>query len=127
MKSICCGCLLPVTRGLLPFRLRLLANISAMRAWVWEHMALVRALAVAGDAYFQEQLEKEIAQIIALPQTQMQAAAAVCEMLGLIEKEKPAESIWNLKTMPGGIIDLEFIAQYAVLTAKGGFNRQDNR
>jgi len=91
------------------------------QAWVWEHMALTRARVVAGDVLFQKQLEKEIAQIIALPRVEAQVADAVCEMRSLVEKEKPAETIRDLKTMPGGIIDLEFIAQYAVLMAKTEF------
>ena len=33
-----------------------------------------------------------------------------------IEEEKPAASIWDIKLASGGIIDLEFIAQTAVLT-----------
>jgi glutamate-ammonia-ligase adenylyltransferase len=41
----------------------------------------------------------------------------VREMRALIEQEKPPESIWDLKLIPGGLIDIEFIAQYLRLTA----------
>ena len=34
----------------------------------------------------------------------------------MIEKEKPPRDLWDLKLVPGGLIDLEFIAQVAVLT-----------
>ncbi|EJF75248.1 glutamate-ammonia-ligase adenylyltransferase [Bartonella alsatica IBS 382] len=37
-------------------------------------------------------------------------------MRTLIEKEKPPKNRWDLKTMPGGIMDLEFIAQFALIT-----------
>ncbi len=40
-------------------------------------------------------------------------------MRALIEKEKPPASIWDLKLIPGGLIDIEFIAQYLRLTAAG--------
>lgn len=90
-------------------------------AWEWEHMALTRARAVAGDMLFCRQLEQEVAHIIALPRTEKDVATAVCDMRALLEKEKPAKSIWDLKTMPGGIIDLEFMAQYAVLTGKAEY------
>lgn len=90
-------------------------------AWGWEHMALTRARTVAGDALFREQLEEEVAQIIALPRNAAHVATEVCDMRGLIEKEKPARTLWDLKTLPGGIIDLEFIAQYAVLTGRAAF------
>jgi glutamate-ammonia-ligase adenylyltransferase len=38
-------------------------------------------------------------------------------MRELIEKEKPPESLWDLKLIPGGVIDVEFIAQYLALIA----------
>ena len=36
-------------------------------------------------------------------------------MRALIDKEKPPRDLWDLKLIPGGLIDLEFIAQVAVL------------
>ncbi len=39
-------------------------------------------------------------------------------MRALIEKEKPPHDKWDMKLIPGGLIDLEFIAQYAVLTGQ---------
>jgi glutamate-ammonia-ligase adenylyltransferase len=40
------------------------------------------------------------------------------EMRELIASEKPPANAWDLKLVPGGIIDLEFIAQVATLTGK---------
>ncbi len=37
-------------------------------------------------------------------------------MRALIETEKPPRDFWDIKLVPGGLIDLEFIAQVAVLT-----------
>src|SRR5690349_6834386 len=36
-------------------------------------------------------------------------------MRAMIEKEKPPRDLWDIKLIPGGLIDLEFIAQVAVL------------
>ena len=36
----------------------------------------------------------------------------------MIETEKPPSDAWDLKLVAGGIIDMEFIAQFAVLTGK---------
>ena len=36
-------------------------------------------------------------------------------MRAMIEKEKPPRDLWDIKLVPGGLIDLEFIAQVAVL------------
>jgi glutamate-ammonia-ligase adenylyltransferase len=39
--------------------------------------------------------------------------ADAVEMRKLIEAEKPPRDLWDLKLVPGGLIDLEFIAQCA--------------
>jgi glutamate-ammonia-ligase adenylyltransferase len=37
-------------------------------------------------------------------------------MRALIEKEKQPRDLWDIKLIPGGLIDLEFIAQVAAIT-----------
>ncbi|EJF92863.1 bifunctional [glutamine synthetase] adenylyltransferase/[glutamine synthetase]-adenylyl-L-tyrosine phosphorylase [Bartonella taylorii] len=85
-------------------------------AWIWEHLALTRARGIAGDHDFLQKLENEVCAIISFSRNKKDVAKAVCEMRTLIEKEKPPENRWDLKTMPGGIMDLEFIAQFALIT-----------
>jgi [glutamine synthetase] adenylyltransferase / [glutamine synthetase]-adenylyl-L-tyrosine phosphorylase len=85
-------------------------------AWTWEHMALTRARPVAGDEAFLQRIEQEIDEILSMPRDPAKIAKDVAEMRALIEKEKPPRDLWDLKLKPGGIIDLEFIAQFAVLT-----------
>ena len=50
--------------------------------------------------------------------TAQKIAAEVAEMRALIETEKPPRDAWDLKLMPGGLVDIEFIAQVAVLTGR---------
>ena len=85
-------------------------------AWTWEHMALTRARAVAGDPEFAAEIETEVAEILALPRDPKKIAAEAGEMRALIEEEKPPRDLWDIKLVRGGLIDLEFIAQVAVLT-----------
>ncbi|WP_317992994.1 bifunctional [glutamine synthetase] adenylyltransferase/[glutamine synthetase]-adenylyl-L-tyrosine phosphorylase [Bartonella gliris] len=85
-------------------------------AWIWEHLALTRARGVAGDPDFLRKLENEVCAIIAFSRDKKKVTKAVRDMRALIEKEKPPENQWDLKTMLGGIMDLEFIAQFAVIT-----------
>ncbi|EJF98702.1 glutamate-ammonia-ligase adenylyltransferase [Bartonella vinsonii subsp. arupensis Pm136co] len=85
-------------------------------AWIWEHLALTRARGIAGDSDFLQKLENEVHAIISFPRNKKDVAKAICEMRTLIEKEKPPKNRWDLKTMPGGIMDLEFIAQFALIT-----------
>ncbi|AFR26123.1 bifunctional [glutamine synthetase] adenylyltransferase/[glutamine synthetase]-adenylyl-L-tyrosine phosphorylase [Bartonella quintana] len=85
-------------------------------AWIWEYLALTRARGIAGDPNFLQNLENEVCAIIALPHDKKDVAKAVREMRALIEKEKPPENRWDLKMMSGGIMDVEFIAQFALIT-----------
>jgi glutamate-ammonia-ligase adenylyltransferase len=86
-------------------------------AWTWEHMALTRArVVVAGDAELAAEVETEVQEILALPRDPKTVAAEAAEMRAMIDKEKPPRDLWDIKLIPGGLIDLEFIAQVAVLT-----------
>ncbi|MAS13407.1 MAG: bifunctional [glutamate--ammonia ligase]-adenylyl-L-tyrosine phosphorylase/[glutamate--ammonia-ligase] adenylyltransferase [Nitratireductor sp.] len=85
-------------------------------AWTWEHMALTRARAFAGDRALIGRVEKEVHDILALPRDTQKIRKEAAEMRRLLEEEKPARDVWDLKLVPGGLIDLEFIAQVAVLT-----------
>jgi glutamate-ammonia-ligase adenylyltransferase len=44
-------------------------------------------------------------------------AADVSEMRQMIEDEKPPANIWDVKLIPGGLVDIEFMAQYLTLVA----------
>jgi glutamate-ammonia-ligase adenylyltransferase len=44
--------------------------------------------------------------------------AEAADMRAMIEKEKPPRDLWDIKLIPGGLIDLEFIAQVAVITGQ---------
>ena len=84
-------------------------------AWTWEHMALTRARPVAGDAALCEKIAAELDDILAMPRAFAATAGEAVKMRRLIEQEKPPRDQWDLKLMPGGLIDLEFIAQVARL------------
>jgi glutamate-ammonia-ligase adenylyltransferase len=86
-------------------------------AWTWEHMALSRSRIVCGDESLRADAEAIIHQIIDQKRDVPKIAADVFEMRGLIAKEKPPANSWDLKLIPGGLVDLEFIAQYLSLVA----------
>lgn len=84
-------------------------------AWTWEHMALTRARPLAGDKALVGRVCKEFASVITRRRDRKKIAADIVEMRALIEKEKGGEGAWDLKQAPGGMIDIEFIAQYLQL------------
>jgi len=92
------------------------------QAWTWEHMALTRARVVAGDAAFGADVAAVVDGILGSPRDMKKIRREAVEMRDLIAKEKPASSIWDLKLIRGGLIDLEFIAQVETL-ASGGAGR----
>ncbi|PRH88090.1 bifunctional glutamine-synthetase adenylyltransferase/deadenyltransferase [Labrys okinawensis] len=80
-------------------------------AWTWEHMAMTRARIVAGDAEFGRLIEETIAGILAVEREPRKILTDVAEMRGLLESEKGGRGPWDLKNAPGGLVDIEFIAQ----------------
>ena len=87
-------------------------------AWTWEHMALSRARTIAGDGALREVIEAEVAAVLALPRDARKVMAEASDMRAMIEEEKPPRDLWDIKLVPGGLIDLEFIAQIATITGK---------
>ena len=82
-------------------------------AWTWEHMALTRARAVAGDAGLAPRSRPRWRRVLAMPRDPAKVPREAAEMRAMIEKEKPPRDLWDIKLIPGGLIDLEFIAQIA--------------
>ncbi|MFA6156035.1 bifunctional [glutamine synthetase] adenylyltransferase/[glutamine synthetase]-adenylyl-L-tyrosine phosphorylase [Mesorhizobium sp.] len=88
------------------------------QAWTWEHMALSRARAIAGDASLCSEVEAEVAAVLGQPRDAAKVRSEAAEMRAMIEAEKPPRDLWDIKLIPGGLIDLEFIAQVAVITGQ---------
>lgn len=84
-------------------------------AWTWEHLALTRARVISGDPDLCSQVQAAIRETLVHPRDRAKVAADVRAMRARIASEKGTENIWNLKQVRGGLIDLEFIAQYLQL------------
>ena len=86
-------------------------------AWTWEHMALTRLRPIAGDETLGAQVNHIAEQIINSGDPD-QRNTDVLDMRQRLLREKPAKGIWDLKMRRGGLLDLEFITQHAILTAE---------
>src|SRR5437762_2282793 len=84
-------------------------------AWTWEHLALTRARVVSGPPTFAARVERVIRDVLCRPRDLETVAGDVVEMRAAIATEKGESERWNLKYVAGGLIDLEFIAQYLQL------------
>ncbi|MFN7011146.1 MAG: bifunctional [glutamine synthetase] adenylyltransferase/[glutamine synthetase]-adenylyl-L-tyrosine phosphorylase [Allorhizobium sp.] len=106
-------------KGPVATRLRAFEKYQFEEAWTWEHMALTRARLIAGDGDLMDATRSVIAAVLAKPRDEAKTAADVAEMRAMIDKEKPPKDIWDVKLIPGGLIDIEFIAQHLALIARG--------
>ncbi len=91
------------------------ANYQASEAWTWEHMALTRARVISGPVELSEKIEAAIEDVLTKPRDQQKLASDVREMRERIWSAKGAEDVWALKQVRGGLVDIEFIAQYLQL------------
>ena len=95
-------------------------HYQANEAWTWEHMALTRARVVSGPPALRAAVEKAIRDVLVRPRDRAKIAADVRDMRARIEKEKGTRDPWELKQVRGGLVDLEFIAQYLQLVHAAG-------
>jgi glutamate-ammonia-ligase adenylyltransferase len=84
-------------------------------AWTWEHLALTRARVVSGSPEFATRVEEVITEVLCRERDAETIAGDVVEMRGAIAAEKGDKERWDLKYVAGGLVDLEFIAQYLQL------------
>jgi glutamate-ammonia-ligase adenylyltransferase len=96
-------------------RLDSFADYQETEAWTWEHMALTRARVISASPQFQHRIEAVIRLVLTRPRDQAVVASDVAEMRRAIALEKGEDDIWDLKYAAGGLVDIEFIAQYLQL------------
>jgi glutamate-ammonia-ligase adenylyltransferase len=95
------------------------ASYQENDAWTWEHMALTRARVVSASAGFANKVEAVVKDTLQRARDVALIAGDVVEMRGAIAKEKGDKTRWDLKYAAGGLIDIEFIAQYLQLVHAG--------
>ncbi len=88
-------------------------------AWTWEHMALTRARVIAGPPDLAARVVEAIRQTLCRRRDPAKLVSDVAAMRARIEKEHKTELLWRVKHRRGGIVDLEFIAQYLQLRHAG--------
>ena len=115
--------------GLLVSSLGAFNRYQSEEAWTWEHQALVRARVLVGCPQLAADFEKVRASVLGRSRDLEQLRGEVSEMrakmrdnlgtratgAGTAEKAFLADSEFNLKQDAGGIVDIEFMVQYAAL------------
>ncbi len=103
--------------GLLVSSLEAYADYQRQQAWTWEHQALVRARPIYGDSDLCEGFGKVREEILSRPRQSAELQAQVIEMRDKMKGHlsRESEHIFDLKQSAGGMVDIEFLAQYLVL------------
>ncbi len=96
-------------------RLDAFSSYQDIEAWTWEHMALTRARVISASPAFTQKIERVIREVLTRPRDRSAVANDVAEMRRAIAQEKGDRDIWDIKYAVGGMIDIEFIAQYLQL------------
>jgi len=88
------------------------------KAWTWEHQALIRARIVCSSAHLKEEFDRIRRSVLMRPRERQQLASEVVEMRNKMREtlgSKPGAGQFHLKQDAGGLVDIEFIAQYGAL------------
>lgn len=115
--------------GLLVSSLSAFERYQTQEAWTWEHQALVRARVLVGCPQLAGDFERVRAQVLGRARDNEGLRHEVSEMrakmrdnlgtrttqAGMADKAFEAEADFNLKHDAGGIVDIEFMVQYAAL------------
>ncbi|HXQ47057.1 MAG TPA: glutamine-synthetase adenylyltransferase, partial [Caulobacteraceae bacterium] len=104
------------SKGPVAVSFRAFADYYAGVAETWELLALTRARVVwSSEAAFAAAASAEIERALRQPRVAAAAAHDVREMRALMTAERPAAGFWDLKLEAGGLVDVEFAAQFLQL------------
>lgn len=84
-------------------------------AWTWERMALTRIRFITGDAMLRKHFEEILIRIHSSAIPDDNRRADILEMRQRLAREKAGGDWLDFKLAPGGLLDIEFIAQAGLL------------
>ena len=96
-------------------RLDSFAQYQDREAWTWEHMALTRARVISASPQFRGRIEAIIREVLTRPRDAASIAVDVADMRRAVALEKGEDDVWDIKYAAGGMLDVDFIAQYLQL------------
>ncbi len=100
------------SQGPVATRLSGFVDYHERSAWTWEHLALTRARVVAGPVELRRAINDTIEAVLVRPRDRAAVAQEVQTMRAKIAAEKGTSDIWDLKQVRGGLVDMEFLAQF---------------
>ena len=105
------------TQGPVATSLASFSDYQENQAWVWEHLALTRARPVTGEATLCADIEAFRRAVLKRPRDRATVLREVAEMRGRIAAARAPTAVWDTKTGPGRVQDIELVAQTGALLA----------
>ncbi len=90
-------------------------------SWTWERMALTRARLITSSGDLGPKVAAEIATTLCTPMEQAKLLKDARDMRDRLAAQFAPKSPWDLKFARGGLVDIEFIAQYLQLNTAAAF------
>jgi len=92
-------------------------NYQLEEAWTWEHQALLRARAIAGDPQMIDRFNVIRKEVLCQKRDPETLLGEVSDMRERLRKERDDSEgeLFNIKQGRGGIIDIEFLVQFLIL------------
>lgn len=84
-------------------------------AWTFEFMAFCKGRALTGDGSLCDEMGALIANLITRPRDLQKLRADVNDMRQRIDKEFGATNPWDIKYVRGGLMEIDFLAQFMLL------------
>ncbi len=103
--------------GTLISDLKSFETYQKQRAWTWEHQALVRARPIAGSQKVISEFNRIRNDVLRTQRDPAKLKEDVISMRDKMRKhlDRGGKTLFDLKQSPGGMVDIEFIAQYLLL------------
>jgi [glutamine synthetase] adenylyltransferase / [glutamine synthetase]-adenylyl-L-tyrosine phosphorylase len=95
--------------GLLCASVKSFGQYQRENAWTWEHMALTRARAMFGSEAARAEVADIIVDVLNSPRDAGKLHADVTDMRKEMATHKPPKGELDVKLLPGGLVDIEFI------------------
>jgi glutamate-ammonia-ligase adenylyltransferase len=104
------------SKGPVSVRLSAFEAYYETEAATWEFLAMTRARVVwSSDPVFAEDVSRAIETALRRPRPDADLDVEVRAMRDLMDRERPPSGFWDLKLVPGGQVDAEFLGQFRQL------------
>jgi glutamate-ammonia-ligase adenylyltransferase len=98
-------------KGPVAVSLKSFSEYHASESWTWEHMALTRGRLIAGTPHLLPRVAAEIRKRLTQKREPGAIIADAGAMRARMAETFSGRNVWDLKYAPGGLVDIEFIAQ----------------